>query len=73
MQIFFICHESRRTYFATVANFFFDCTEAFFFCTFWTPRTVCLMSDFKICHRPSGYSFGPIRMKFGILVYLCDA
>ena len=33
---------------------------------------VCLVSECKICHQPSGHSFGPICMKFGTLVYLCD-
>ena len=33
----------------------------------------CVMLQCKTCHRPSGDSFGPICMKSGILVYLCDA
>ena len=31
---------------------------------------VCLMSESKICHQPSGHRFGHICMKFGTHVYL---
>ena len=33
---------------------------------------VSVMSECKICHRPSGHSFRPISMKLGTLVYLQD-
>ena len=34
--------------------------------------SVCLMSEFKVCHWLSGHSAGLFCRKFGTLVYLCD-
>ena len=75
-----ICPESRGTYIATVLKILFLPVEVKLFSVRFGPLGlrncnkifVCLMSECKICHRPSGHSFVPICMKFSTLVYLWD-
>ena len=64
-------------------SFFSGCPETFFLHVLgiWDSETAiknfhavcCLSNVIKFFHQPSGHSFGAICLKFGKLLYLCDA
>ena len=83
LRFFFICPSFRRTYYAVrcSGNFFVGSSSKFFYICFgplgvricnkkfWC-LSFCHSVILSFCEHATGYSFGPICMKFGSNVYL---